>query len=467
MTEMKFRTEHDTMGDVNVEATRFWGAQTERSRQNFKIGTEVMPAALIQAFVHLKWVAADVNMALNRIPAHIGKAIQAAADRILTEGLQDHFPLVVWQTGSGTQTNMNVNEVIAYLANMHLAGNPTDTTAIERIVHPNDHVNCSQSSNDSFPTAMHIAASLAVQAKLLPALVKMQTALTEKVSAFKDHIKVGRTHLQDATPVTLGQEFSAYEAQTKLNIDRLNGTLPRVLSLAQGGTAVGTGINCPKGFAAQFAETLAKRLELPFRSADNFFEALSTHDALVELSGQLNVIAVSFMKMANDIRLLASGPRCGLGEINLPENEPGSSIMPGKVNPTQAEAMTMVCAQVMGNHTTVTIAGSQGHFQLNVFKPVIALNVLQSINLLADASQSFVANCLTGITANVGKMRSNVDKSLMLVTALNTVVGYENAAKIAKYALKEDVSLKEAAIALGLLDAAQFDAAVVPEAMLG
>ena len=456
---MNIRIEKDTMGTVEVDGARYWGAQTERSRRNFKIGGERMPTALIHAFAHLKLVAAEVNGELGRLNPVWVDAIKVAANEIVEGKLDDHFPLVVWQTGSGTQTNMNLNEVIAYRANMHLG----ETAAI----HPNDHVNMGQSSNDSFPTAMHIASALALRDRLLPALRHMHAVLVSKAKEFEHLIKVGRTHLQDATPVTLGQEFNAYATQVRLGIDRIESTMPRIYSLAQGGTAVGTGLNCPKGFKEAFSEKLSARLGLPFKPAEDLFEALASHDALVELSGQLNVLAVSFMKIANDIRFLGSGPRCGLGEIFLPENEPGSSIMPGKVNPTQAEAMTMVCCQVMGNHTTITIAGSQGHFQLNVFKPVIILNVLQSIDLLADASMSFSDNCLTGITANEKQLKENVEKTLMLVTALNPIIGYEKAAHVAKYALNEDVSLKEAAVRLGYLTAEDFDAAVVPEQMLG
>ncbi len=468
MTKPSFRIEHDTMGDIDVEASKYWGAQTERSRRNFKIGGEKMPMELIHAFAHLKWVAADVNSHLGNLKSQIANAIKFGADRILEDGLDEHFPLVVWQTGSGTQTNMNVNEVIAHIGNIYFEKQKKHDSAISnRTIHPNDHVNRSQSSNDSFPTAMHIATALAVHKSLLPALDTLHNALKEKANDFHDILKIARTHLQDATPMTLGQEFSGYAKQIQFAIERIQNVLPRVYQLAQGGTAVGTGLNCPAGFAKRFAKVLSNRLKIPFTSTDNFFEALATHDTLVEFSGVLNVLAVSLMKIANDIRLLGSGPRCGLNELNLPENEPGSSIMPGKVNPTQAEAMTMVCAQVMGNHTTVTIAGSQGHFELNVFKPVIILNVLQSIRLLSDAMNSFTTNCLSGITVNVTRLTLNVDRSLMLVTALNTIVGYENAAKIAKCAMTEDISLKRAAVKLGILSAEAFDAAVVPHQMIG
>ncbi|MES2607384.1 MAG: class II fumarate hydratase [Pseudomonadota bacterium] len=455
---MNTRVEKDTMGSIDVEASRYWGAQTERSRRNFKIGSEKMPIALIHAFAHLKCIAAEVNGALGYLNPTWVEAIKIAANEIVEENLDDHFPLVVWQTGSGTQTNMNVNEVIAHRANMHLGEAGT--------IHPNDHVNMGQSSNDTFPTAMHIAVALAVQKQLLPALRHMQTVLADKAKEFEHLIKVGRTHLQDATPVTLGQEFKCYATQVRLGIERIESTMPRVYSLAQGGTAVGTGLNCPKGFKEAFATRLSERLGIPFKPADDLFEALSTHDALVELSGQLNVLAVSFMKIANDIRWLGSGPRCGLGEIFLPENEPGSSIMPGKVNPTQAEATTMVCCQVIGNHTAITMAGSQGHFQLNVFKPVIIRNLLHSITLLADASMSFSNNCLLGITANEKQLKENVEKSLMLVTALNPIIGYEKAAHVAKCALNDNLTLKEATLKLGYMTAQTFDAAVVPEHML-
>ncbi len=460
--EISYRIEKDTMGEINVEMSRYWGAQTERSRQNFKIGTERMPIDIIYGFAHLKAIAADVNCALNLLPNHFAEAINNAATKILTGTIDDHFPLVVWQTGSGTQTTMNVNEVIAHLANLDLkAKGYTD------LIHPNDHVNKSQSSNDSFPTAMHIAVTHAVHQRLFPALRHMQNVLEKKVAEFTHLIKVGRTHFQDATPITLGQEFSGYAAQIQLNIERIQATMPRVYALAQGGTAVGTGVNCPKGFKELFSEKLSARLGYPFAPALNLFEALASHDALVELSGQLNVIATSFMKIANDIHFLASGPRCGLGEIFLPENEPGSSIMPGKVNPTQAEAMTMVCAQVMGNHTTITFAGSQGHFELNVFKPVIALNILQSIHLLSDVAFSFSDNCLVGITANEIHLNENVNKSLMLVTALSPIIGYEKSAHVAKYAYTHNVTLKKAVLDLKYLTETQFDKTVDPKQMLG
>jgi fumarate hydratase, class II len=461
------RVMHDTMGEVEVEASRFWGAQTERSRRNFKIGKERMPMQLIEAFAHIKWVAAQVNCGLTqRVTETHREAIQHAAERVLNENLEEHFPLVVWQTGSGTQSNMNCNEVMAYMANEYLQASADEHKRAVN-VHPNDHVNCSMSSNDSFPTAMHVAVAVAVHQQLLPSLTALHAVLAKKANEFKDVIKVGRTHLMDATPVTLGQEFGCYAAQVKNGLLRVERSMGGIYELAQGGTAVGTGINCPAGFPEQFAAGMATRLGLPFRPADNFFEALACNDALVELSGQLNVLACSLMKIANDLRLLGSGPRCGLGEIFLPENEPGSSIMPGKVNPTQCEAITMVCAQVMGNHVTVTVSGSQGHLELNVYRPVMALNVLQSIRLLADSMNSFNENCVAGVRANVPQCAEGLKNTLMLVTALNPVCGYENAAKIAKHAHKENISLKEAALALGMMDAATFDKAVVPADMLG
>jgi fumarate hydratase class II len=459
---LKIRTESDSMGEVAVPAEAYWGAQTERSRQNFKIGGHLMPKELINAFAILKRCAAQTNSNLGKIDQKIAAAIIKAADEVIAGLLDEHFPLVVWQTGSGTQTNMNVNEVLANRANEILGGKKGDKSP----VHPNDHVNYGQSSNDSFPTAMHIATAIALNNSCVPALRDFSRILESKIDEFKSYIKIGRTHLQDATPILLSQEFSAYLAQINNNIDRLLNTLPRLLQLAQGGTAVGTGINCPKGFAEDFAEKVAAFTNLPFKSAANKFEALATHDTLVEVSGVLNVIATSFMKIANDIRWLGSGPRCGLGELHLPENEPGSSIMPGKVNPTQAEAMTMVCCQVMGNHTAITIAGSQGHFQLNVFKPVIIRNILESINLLSDACTSFKENCLKGITVNELRLKENIEKSLMLVTALNPVIGYDNAAKVAKLALKEDISLSDAAEKLNLLSKEDFKKYVDPQSMV-
>ena len=456
------RVEHDSMGAVEVPSNAYWGAQTERSRQNFKIGGHKMPPLLIKAFAILKRGAAETNFRLGKIDESVAKAIIQACDEVIADNFPDQFPLVVWQTGSGTQTNMNLNEVIANRAN-ELLGFPLGS---KKPVHPNDHVNYGQSSNDSFPTAMHIATAMAIVNTLRPALEKLKESFVKKTKEFEKYIKVGRTHLQDATPIKLSQEFSAFVMQISNNIDRLDSVMPRVFQLAQGGTAVGTGINCPDGFPEAFAKEVSTYTKLPFVTAPNKFEALSCHDTLIEVSGVLNVIATSLMKIANDIRFLASGPRCGLGELLLPENEPGSSIMPGKVNPTQAEAMTMVCCQVMGNHTTITIAGSLGHFQLNVFKPVIIYNVLESIQLLADACESFRVNCLDGIEVNANRLKDNLDKSLMLATALNPVIGYDNAAKVAKKALHEDITLAEAAEQLGLLSREEFEKHVKPEAMV-
>jgi fumarate hydratase class II len=456
------RTETDSFGEIEVPAHHYWGAQTQRSLQNFKIGGERMPAPLVRALGVQKKAAALANAELGGLDAKMLPAVLQAAEEVVDGTLADEFPLVVWQTGSGTQTNMNANEVIAGRANEILTG----ARGGKSPVHPNDHVNMGQSSNDSFPTVMHIAAAEQVHHDLIPALESLHQALDHKAQEFSKIVKIGRTHLQDATPMTLGQEFSGYATQIDYGIARIKATLPRILQLAQGGTAVGTGINCRPGFAEKFASHVSDVTGLPFVTAPNKFESLAAHDAMVELSGALNVLAVSLMKIANDIRLLGSGPRCGIGEIHLPENEPGSSIMPGKVNPTQAEAMTMVCAQVMGNHVTVTVAGSNGHFELNVFKPVIIFNVLQSIRLLADACVSLTENCVVGIEANEDRIRKLVQESLMLVTALNPHIGYDKAAKIAKKAHAENLSLKEAGIALGFLTAAQFDEWVRPEKMV-
>jgi fumarate hydratase, class II len=456
------RLERDTMGAVEVPADRYWGAQTERSLENFPIGTERMPLPLIHAFGLQKKAAALANMSLGDLPERLGNAIAAAADEVMAGRLDEHFPLVVWQTGSGTQTNMNVNEVIANRAIELLGGELGSKTP----VHPNDHVNMSQSSNDSFPTAMHIATVTEIHQRLLPALRHLQEALSVRSRAFADIVKIGRTHLQDATPVTLGQEFGAYARQVEFGIARVEACLPRLYPLAQGGTAVGTGLNARPEFAERFVSKLVELSGLPFSSAVNKFEALAAHDALVEVSGALNVIAASAMKIANDIRLLGSGPRSGLGEITLPENEPGSSIMPGKVNPTQAEALTMVAAQVMGNHVAITIAGSQGHLELNVFKPVIIYNLLQSIRLLADASRSFTDRCVVGIEANRERIAELLHRSLMLVTALTPHIGYDKAAEIAKKAHREQLTLKEAALALGYVSEEDFDRWVRPEDML-
>ena len=458
----KTRSESDSFGNIDVASDRYWGAQTQRSLQNFKIGGETMPKPLIHALGTLKRSAAVVNMQLGVLDKTLGERIVSAATEVMEGKLDDHFPLVVWQTGSGTQTNMNANEVISNRAIEMMSGE----MGSKKPVHPNDHVNMGQSSNDSYPTAMHIAAAMEITHALIPALQKLRNALNDKAQIFKDIIKIGRTHLQDATPLTLGQEFSGYVKQIENGIRRIESTLPALYELAQGGTAVGTGLNAKKGFAEAFAAEVARVTKVPFVTAPNKFESLAAHDALVETSGMLNVLAVSFMKIANDIRLLGSGPRCGLGELSLPENEPGSSIMPGKVNPTQSEALTMVCAQVMGNHVTVSIAGSNGHFELNVFKPVIIYNVLQSIRLLADGAVSFTDNCVIGIEANKERINKLMNESLMLVTSLNPHIGYDNAAKIAKKAHKEHSSLKEAGIALGLLTSEQFDQWVRPETML-
>ncbi len=459
----KHRTETDSFGPIEVPADRYWGAQTQRSLQNFKIGADRMPGPLVRGFGIVKKAAATVNAEFGDLDAALADAIGRAADEVIDGKLADHFPLVVWQTGSGTQTNMNANEVIANRA-IELSGGELGS---KTPVHPNDHVNRGQSSNDSFPTAMHIAAVEEIHHRLIPALEHLHAALSDRVEAFADIVKIGRTHLQDATPLTLGQEFSGYAKQVEYGIERVKGALPRLYQLAQGGTAVGTGLNSRVGFAERFAEEVASITGLPFVTAENKFEALAAHDALVEVSGALNVIAVSLMKIANDVRLLGSGPRCGFGELRLPENEPGSSIMPGKVNPTQCEAMTMVCVQVMGNHVAVTVAGSNGHFELNVFKPVMIHNVLHSIRIIADAAVSFTDNCVAGIEANAERIAALRDESLMLVTALNPHIGYDNAAKIAKKAYAEGTTLREAAKALGLLSDDEFDDWVRPEKMVG
>ncbi len=457
-----FRIETDSFGELKVANDKYWGAQTQRSLQNFKIGEERMPAPLVRALGIIKKSAALTNTKLGILDDKLSEAIIKAAEDVILLKLLDNFPLVVWQTGSGTQTNMNVNEVISNKAIEIMGGQ----VGSKKPVHPNDHVNMGQSSNDTFPTAMHISAAEQINHNLIPALKKLHDALDKKAKAFKNIVKIGRTHLQDATPLTLGQEFSGYAHQIKQGIWRIESALPQLYELAQGGTAVGTGINTKKGFAEKFAEEVAKITGLPFITAPNKFESLAAHDAMVSISGVLNVIAVSLMKIANDIRLLGSGPRCGFGEIILPENEPGSSIMPGKVNPTQCEALTMVCAQVIGNHTTITVAGSNGHFELNVFKPVIIYNLLQSIRLISDAAVSFSDNCVTGIEADINRIAELRDKSLMLVTALNPHIGYDNAAKIAKKAHKENKTLKQAAIELSLLTDEQFNEWVKPEKMV-
>jgi fumarate hydratase class II len=456
------RIETDSLGEVAVPANMHWGAQTQRSIVNFPIGGETMPPALVRALGVQKLSAAKANMKLGVLDAGIGEAIVQAAREVIDGTLADQFPLVVWQTGSGTQSNMNANEVIASRANEILTGKKGGKSP----VHPNDHCNMGQSSNDTFPTAMHIAAAVEAMDHLIPALTKLHGALDAKAQEFAPLVKIGRTHLQDATPMTLGQEFSGYAAQVAYGIKRIEAALPRVLELAQGGTAVGTGINAKVGFDVAFAAEVAAETGHPFVTAPNKFEALAAHDAMVEISGALNVLAVSLMKIANDIRLLGSGPRSGLGELSLPANEPGSSIMPGKVNPTQCEAMTMVCAQVMGNHVAVTVAGSHGHLELNVFKPVIIYNVLQSMKLIGDAAHAFTDNCVVGIEANTARITQLLNESLMLVTALNPHIGYDNAAKIAKKAHAEGTTLKESALALGLLTEEQFAQWVVPADMI-
>ncbi|XP_049848902.1 uncharacterized protein LOC126316916 [Schistocerca gregaria] len=458
------RIEKDTFGPIEVPANRYWGAQTQRSRQNFEIGdeSERMPRAVIRAFSHLKKACATVNRKFGLDPK-VSDAIVQAADEVLHGRFDQDFPLVVWQTGSGTQTNMNVNEVIGNRATEILGGK----LGSKDPVHPNDHVNMSQSSNDSFPTAMHIAVAIEVNSRLIPALQGLSSCLQQKSRDWKDIVKIGRTHLQDATPVTLGQEFGGYAAQIVNGIRRIERNLEDVYFLAQGGTAVGTGLNTYKGFDHLVAEEVARLTKLPFKTAPNKFEALATHDALVQLHGSLNTLAASMMKIANDIRLLGSGPRCGLGELVLPENEPGSSIMPGKVNPTQCEAITMICAQVMGNHVAVTVGGSNGHFELNVFKPLVIKNVLQSIRLLADGAVSFTKNCIAGIQPNQKKIDSILNESLMLVTSLSPHIGYDKAAQTAKKAHKEGTTLKQAAIDLGYVSSEEFDKIVVPTNMLG
>lgn len=461
---MKIRIEKDTMGPVEVPAEKYWGAQTERSRNNFKIGPEAsMPKEIIYAFAYLKKAAAITNMELGVLPSEKCTLISQACDEILEGKLDDNFPLVIWQTGSGTQSNMNVNEVVANRAHVIQGGSLDDA---KKTIHPNDDVNKSQSSNDTFPTAMHIAAYKLIDEVTLPGLVMLRDALQAKADEFKDIVKTGRTHLMDATPLTLGQEFSGYVSQLDHGIKALKSTLDHLSELALGGTAVGTGINTPKGYTVKVAENIAKLTGLPFRTAENKFEALSAHDAIVETSGALKQLAVSLMHIANNIRLLASGPRCSIGEIMLPENEPGSSIMPGKVNPTQAESMTMVCTQVMGNDVAITIGGMQGHFQLNVFKPVMISNLLQSARLLGDACVSFTEHAIAETVAVKDKIQANMENSLMLVTALNTHIGYDNAAKIAKKAHKENLTLRQSAMELGLVTEEQFTEWVDPKKMI-
>jgi len=458
------RTETDSFGPIDVPADCYWGAQTERSIGNFPFGPrEQMPAEIVHALGFVKQAAARVNARLGGLDPQLAEAIQQAAEEVARGDLDSQFPLVIWQTGSGTQSNMNANEVIAGRANEILTGKRGGKSP----VHPNDHVNKGQSSNDSFPTAMHIAAGRAVHMRLLPALRMIHARLTDQAQRWDGLVKIGRTHLQDATPLTLGQEFSGYAAQIADCIERVEGALPRVMRLAQGGTAVGTGLNAPKGFANAFAAEVANLTRLPFTSAPNKFAELAAHDTLVELSGVLNTIAVALTKIANDVRLLGSGPRCGLGELKLPENEPGSSIMPGKVNPTQAEMMTMVAAQVMGNHVAVTVGGLQGHLELNVFKPLIGANVVRSINLLAIGMESFTERMLDGAEADEQRISELMNRSLMLVTALAPEIGYDNAANIAKHAHKNGLTLKEAGLQLGLVDEPTFDRVVRPESMIG
>ncbi|MCC2678049.1 MAG: fumarate hydratase [Pseudobdellovibrio sp.] len=462
MSTNEFRIEKDTMGDVKVPAQALWGAQTQRSTENFKIGGDRFPREMIRALGVLKKCAALTNAELGLLDKKKAEFIVKAADEVINGKLDEHFPLVVWQTGSGTQTNMNSNEVIANRA-MTMQG----LSLPNKEIHPNDDVNKGQSSNDTFPTAMHIAVAERIHNRLIPMLEKLQKALEAKAIEFKPIVKIGRTHLMDATPLTLGQEFSGYSTQLKNSVQRVKNVLPHLHELALGGTAVGTGLNTHKDFPVKAAASIAAETKIPFVTAPNKFEALATHDALVEVHGALKTIAVSLMKIANDIRLLGSGPRCGFAELNLPENEPGSSIMPGKVNPTQSEAMTMVCAQVLGNDVAVNVGGATGHFELNVFKPVIVFNCLNSIRLIADACESFTDNCVTGITANTQQIKKHLDNSLMLVTALNPHIGYDNAAKIAKTAHKNGTTLKEEAVKLGLLTAEKFDQVVKPETMIG
>ena len=461
---MEFRIEKDTMGEVQVPANRYWGAQTERSRNNFKIGPEgSMPIEIVHAFAYLKKAAAHANCDLGVLPAEKRDLISKVCDEILTGQHDTEFPLVIWQTGSGTQSNMNCNEVVANRAHVLNGGNLNDT---EKVLNPNDDVNKSQSSNDTYPTAMHIAAYKMTVQTTLPGIKKLRDALQIKVAAFKDIVKTGRTHMMDATPLTLGQEFSGYVAQLDHSMRCINNALVPLAELALGGTAVGTGLNTPKGYDVLVAKKIAEFTGLPFITAPNKFEALAAHDAMVELSGALKRAAVSLMKIGNDIRILSSGPRCGIGEIVIPDNEPGSSIMPGKVNPTQPEALTMVCAQVMGNDVAVSIAGSNGHFELNVFKPVIAYNVLQSARLIGDACVSFTDKCVAGIEANREVIDKHLNNSLMLVTALNTKIGYYKAAEIAKYAHKNGTTLREAAIGLGHVSEEEYDQIVDPSKMI-
>ena len=460
---MEYRIETDTMGEMKVPVNKYYGAQTARSLMNFKIGGEKFPQELIRALAIVKKAAAITNTELGLLPKEKCDLILRAADEVIEGKLSDHFPLVVWQTGSGTQTNMNVNEVISNSA-IEIAGGVMGS---KKPIHPNDDVNKAQSTNDAFPTSIHIAAVEEIHNRLIPMITGLRNTLTAKAKEFKDIIKIGRTHLMDATPLTLGNEFSGYAQQLTNGLDRINDSLKRLYEIPLGGTAVGTGLNTHPDYSVKVAVKISELTGKPFRSAENKYEAMAGKDAIVEISGVMKTLAASLMKIANDVRWLGSGPRCGIGEISLPENEPGSSIMPGKVNPTQSEALAMVCTQVFGNDVTINIAGSSGNFELNVFMPVIAFNILQSIKLLADTCESFTENCVVGITANQSNIKKHLENSLMLVTALNPVIGYDNAAKVAKKALKENKTLKEAAMELGLLTSEKFDEVVRPEKMIG
>ncbi len=459
----KTRTETDTFGPIEVDATRYWGAQAQRSLGNFKIGWETQPASIIRALGIVKRAAAETNMSLGKLDKTVGETIVKAAQEVIDGKLNDHFPLVVWQTGSGTQSNMNANEVISNRAIEMLGG----VMGSKKPVHPNDHVNMAQSSNDTYPTAMHIACAEQVTHELMPALAHLHAALKKKAVEFDHIVKIGRTHTQDATPLTLGQEFGGYAAQVSSSIHRIKQTLEGLYELAQGGTAVGTGLNAPKGFAEKVAERIAVITHLPFVTAPNKFEALAAHDAMVFSHGAINAAAAALFKIANDIRFLGSGPRSGLGELALPENEPGSSIMPGKVNPTQCEALTQVCVHIFGNNAAITFAGSQGHFELNVYNPVMAYNFLQSVRLLADAARSFTGNCVVGIEAREDNIKAGLNRSLMLVTALAPKIGYDNAALIAKTAHKNGTTLREEAVGGGYVTDKEFDEIVRPEKMIG